>query len=64
MAKLMPLSLHHLLLHQNPDWFNVSGADVGCPGTEAVKRVSYIFVSILYRFRDIISYFSKFKEGT
>jgi len=22
----MPLSLHHLLLHYNPHWFNLSGA--------------------------------------
>jgi len=26
----MPLPPHHLLLHLNPDWFNLSGA--GLPG--------------------------------
>jgi len=25
MVHLMPLPPHHLLLHQNPDWFNLSG---------------------------------------
>jgi len=26
MVQLMPLPPHHLLLHQNPHWFNLSGA--------------------------------------
>jgi len=25
-VQLMPLPPHHLLLHENPDWFNLSGA--------------------------------------
>jgi len=25
-VQLMPLLPHHLLLHQNPDWFSLSGA--------------------------------------
>jgi len=32
----MPLPLHHLLLQQNPEWFNVSGA--GLPGLSWKKR--------------------------
>jgi len=41
MVQLMPLPPRHLLLHQNPDWFNLSVVCLpGCPGKEAVKRVS------------------------
>ena len=25
-VQLMPLPPHHLLLHEKPDWFNLSGA--------------------------------------
>jgi len=33
MVQPMPLPSHHLLLHQNPDWFNLSGGGLpGCPG--------------------------------
>jgi len=28
MVQLTPLPLHSLLLHQNPDWFNLSGASL------------------------------------
>ena len=28
MVQLMPLPPHHLLLHYNPDWFNLSGASL------------------------------------
>jgi len=28
MVQLMPLLPHHLLLHENPDWFNLSGASL------------------------------------
>ena len=41
MVQLMPLPPHHLLLHQNPDWLIVLvPAYPGCPGKEAVKRLS------------------------
>ena len=44
MVQLMPLPPHHLWIHQNPDWFNLSVFLVpvypGCPRKEAVKRVS------------------------
>ena len=39
----MTLPPHHLLLHYIPDRFNLSGAGLaypGCPGKEAVKRMS------------------------
>ena len=39
-VQLMPLPHHHLLLHQNP-----VPAYPGCPGNEAVKRVSIIVIS-------------------
>jgi len=28
MVQLMPLPPHHVLLHYNPDWFNLSGASL------------------------------------
>jgi len=32
-VQLMPQPPHHLLLHWNTDWFNLSGAGFpGCPG--------------------------------
>jgi len=41
MVQLMPLPPHRLLLHENPDWFNLSMlAYPGCPGKEAVKWAS------------------------
>jgi len=40
MVQLMPLSPHHLLLHQHPEWFNLLvPAYQGCPGKEVIKRV-------------------------
>ena len=39
-VQLMPLPPHHLLLHRNP-----VPAYPGCPGNEAVKRVSIIVIS-------------------
>ena len=42
-VQLTPLPPYHLLLHYNPDWFNLSNvgsAYPGCPGKEAVKRRS------------------------
>ena len=42
MVQLMPLPYHHLLLHWNPD---AGAASLpGCPGKEAIKRVSYCTV--------------------
>jgi len=41
MVQLIPLPPYHLLLHQNPHWFNLSGTGLpGCPQKEAVKRVN------------------------
>jgi len=41
MVQLLPLPLHHLLLHYSAEWFNLSvTAYPGCPGKKAVKRVS------------------------
>ena len=42
MVNLMPLPPHRLLLHSNPDWFNVSGASLArlSEKEEDVKRVS------------------------
>ena len=38
MVQLMPLTPHHLLLQQNPEWFIVLVlAYLGCPGKKAVK---------------------------
>ena len=40
MVQLMPLPPHHLLLQQNPEWFNLLvPAYPGSPGKKAVKRV-------------------------
>ena len=45
MVQLMPLPPHHLLLHYNSEWFNLSGTGlVGYPrypGKESIKRVSF-----------------------
>jgi len=52
MDLLMPLPPHDLLLPQNPDWFNLSGASLpGCPGKEAVKTDVFCHVkdSIVHR---------------
>jgi len=36
----IPLPPHHLLLHENPEWFTfLVPVYRGCPATEAVKRV-------------------------
>jgi len=44
MAQLMTLPPHHLLLHENPDWFNLLLYNLFMlSGKEAVKRVSVIF---------------------
>jgi len=41
MVKLMPLPPHHLLLHQNPEWFTfLVPIYQGCPGKDALKWVS------------------------
>jgi len=37
MAQLMPLPPHHLLLHLNPGWFNLSGG--GLPRFSSVVKV-------------------------
>ena len=43
-VQLMPLPPHHLLLHQNPVVLTfLLPAYPGCPGKEAVKRVSYYY---------------------
>ena len=40
MIQLMPLSPHHLLLQQNPEWFILLVlAYPVCPGKKAVKRL-------------------------
>jgi len=41
----MPLTAHYLLLHQNLDSLNPSGASIPrfCPGKEAIKQVSISF---------------------
>jgi len=51
MVQLMPQPPHHLLLHQNLDWFNLSGH-----GKEAAKRVSvscveYLCMNVSYKQR-------------
>ena len=41
MVQLLALPLHCLLLHYNPDWFNLSGAGLpGCLEKEAVRQTS------------------------
>ena len=42
-VQLMPLSPHHILLHSNPDQYNLSGAGLaypGCTGKRGIKQVS------------------------
>ena len=42
MVQLMPLPRHHLLLHYNPDWFNLFGPSLSRSSwKEAVKCVFY-----------------------
>ena len=39
MIQLIPLPSPSSLASSNPDWFNLSGADLTrCPGKEAIKR--------------------------
>jgi len=39
-VQLIPLPPHHLLLQQNPEWFNLSGAGLPvCGEKEAVKQM-------------------------
>jgi len=41
LVQLMTLPPHYLLLHKNPEWLTfLVPAYTGCPGKEAVKRVS------------------------
>jgi len=40
MVQVIPLPPHCLLLHENPEWFCLSGAGFpGYPGKKAVKRM-------------------------
>ena len=57
MVQLMPLSSHHLLLHSNEDWFNVSGADLPrLSWRRGIKlmSVSYLFTVTLKFMVDIL----------
>jgi len=49
MVQLIPLPLHRVLLHLNPDWCSLSGAGLSrFPGKEAIKWVSVCEICFLF----------------
>jgi len=50
MIQLMPLPTHRLLLHQNPELFNLSDAGLpGCPAKGAIKQASVCNILVVLR---------------
>jgi len=46
-VQLMPLPWHHLLLHYNPDWFNLSGAGLSRFSLKTCRKTGVCLPSYL-----------------
>jgi len=55
-VQLMPLPLHHLLLHLNLDWLNLSGASLGCLTLLKILEIYWKF-TVSWKFSGLVCAF-------
>jgi len=61
MVRLMPLTPHHLLLRQNPEWFILLvPAYPGCTGQKTVKRLCVCLCVCVCIHKSCIVYLEKY----